>query len=489
MTERKSLHSTCFLMSLLLVCAMLLIWAPTVHAAETPVQEARSSVVRIYSGLDVKYWETREETVSFTGTGVCVGAAEDGVRYIITNKHVVNRDALLEEVKASEDRFHNAQMDNYMLWVLAYGVAYKVDYAKDVTLSQIADLAIIRLNKAIPNRVPAVLGDPDEVQVTDTVYAIGFPGFSDVDDVNNDASDSLEDYVLKNALSDVENMSVTKGTVVKTHVTNTGIDHIQHDATVGAGSSGGPLVTEKGYVVGLNSWVMSTDIATANYAIDTEAVKTFLRQNKVSWVDSADIIPAEEVIVAEEPVPEEAAPEEPAPEETPEPVQEEPEKKSNTTLYLVIGAVAALAVIAAVVAAGRKKKIPEPAPVNEEIGKTVAAGVAAANTFRKQTPYVRSLAEQHGNRNVPLGRDSIVLGRSSSCKIVYQEDTPGVSGRHCAITWDSEKQEFIVKDLESTYGTYRESGMRLEPNRIYRLKAGESIYLGEKTNTVRLEVE
>lgn len=482
MTERKIIHYDCLLMSLLLICTILLTWAPVAQAAETPVQEARSSVVRIYSGLEVKYWETREDTVSFTGTGVCVGSAESGIKYIITNKHVVNREALFDEVKASEDRFQNAKLENYLLWVLADGVAYKVDYAKDVTVSQIADLAIIRMNKAIPNRVPAVLGDPDEVQVTDPVYAIGFPGFSDVDDVNNEATDSMEDYVLKNAPSDIENMSVTKGTVVKTHVTNSGIDHIQHDATIGAGSSGGPLVTESGYVVGLNSWVMSTDIATANYAIDTEAIKTFLRQNKVEWIDSADIV-VEEEAPEEEPVPQE-----PVPEETPEPVSEEPEKKSNTTMYLVIGLVALAAVIAAVVVAGRKKKNQQFTSSNEQISKTVAAGASAA-VFRKQTPYVRSLAEQHGNRKVPLGRDSILLGRSSSCKIVYQEDTPGVSGRHCAITWDPDKQEFIVKDLESTYGTFRESGMKLEPNRIYRLKAGESIYLGEKSNTVRLEVE
>ena len=104
-------------------------------------------------------------------------------------------------------------------------------------------------------------------------------------------------------------------------------------------------------------------------------------------------------------------------------------------------------------------------------------------------PMVRSLAEQHRNRTVQLGTEPVVAGRSPKCSIIYRDDTPGVSGTHCSVAWDAAKHTFVVKDLGSSYGTYLESGMRLEPNRDYLLKPGESVYLGDKTNTLRMEVE
>ena len=47
----------------------------------------------------------------------------------------------------------------------------------------------------------------------------------------------------------------------------------------------------------------------------------------------------------------------------------------------------------------------------------------------------------------------------------------------------------ILKDMGSTYGTFLDSGMKLDPSKVYRLKPGESFYLGERTNTIKLEVE
>ena len=46
-----------------------------------------------------------------------------------------------------------------------------------------------------------------------------------------------------------------------------------------------------------------------------------------------------------------------------------------------------------------------------------------------------------------------------------------------------------VKDMGSTYGTFKADGTKLEPNKLYSMKPGESIYLGERSNMVRLEAE
>ena len=70
----------------------------------------------------------------------------------------------------------------------------------------------------------------------------------------------------------------------------------------------------------------------------------------------------------------------------------------------------------------------------------------------------------------------------------FREGTPGVSKRHCSVSWNPDTGEFLVTDLNSSYGTYLLNGQRLEPNIPYHLKAGESFYVGENTNVLRVEV-
>lgn len=123
---------------------------------------------------------------------------------------------------------------------------------------------------------------------------------------------------------------------------------------------------------------------------------------------------------------------------------------------------------------------------NDTISKTTvpAAGLSAA-----QHPIVIVIGSQGADRKVEVGTGTILAGRRPECKVSYQDGTPGISGRHCSIAWDSEKQNYIVRDLGSTYGTFLDSGMRLEANKNYRLRAGETIYLGDRSNRVKLELE
>ena len=59
---------------------------------------------------------------------------------------------------------------------------------------------------------------------------------------------------------------------------------------------------------------------------------------------------------------------------------------------------------------------------------------------------------------------------------------------HCSVEWKAEMNEFLVTDLKSSYGTYLMSGQRLQPNVPHRLKAGDSFYVGDKANVIRVEV-
>ena len=103
---------------------------------------------------------------------------------------------------------------------------------------------------------------------------------------------------------------------------------------------------------------------------------------------------------------------------------------------------------------------------------------------------VRSLAAQHNNISEPLNQTPVIIGRDPAvCKIVFMEDTPGISAKHCQVYFDSEKNSVILTDLGSSYGTYLMSGQKLTPNTPFRLGAKEHFYLASKNNTFIVEME
>ena len=122
------------------------------------------------------------------------------------------------------------------------------------------------------------------------------------------------------------------------------------------------------------------------------------------------------------------------------------------------------------------KKKAQQAPVNNMAGPV-------------RIPMVRSLAPQHNGATFGIGNAPLMVGRDvSGCAIVFREGTAGVSSRHCTIEWKPATGEFYVTDLRSTYGTFLMNGRRLPPNVPCRLMPGDSFYVGESVNVIRVEV-
>lgn len=61
-------------------------------------------------------------------------------------------------------------------------------------------------------------------------------------------------------------------------------------------------------------------------------------------------------------------------------------------------------------------------------------------------------------------------------------DKTGVSRRHAVLSWQGDS--VYIEDLDSTNGT-RINGLRLSPNRLYRLHDGDEIELGSARLIVR----
>ena len=286
------------------------------------------------------------------------------------------------------------------------------------------DVAILRLAEATGKRVSLQMRVPQEDSLGSEAYAVGYPAAADL------TVTAVNSFSQKDA-------TVTTGSISRFLTeSGTGRKLIQTDASLGGGNSGGPLIDGSGAVIGINTAGSKLD-SNLFYAVSVSEVLPLLDKNSIPYTLA-------------------------------------PETKSggSTMLYAGIGAaaVAVIAVLAAVL--GKKKKSPA-APKGQE---------------EKGNPVLRSMAPQHGGMVVQLHGQPVQIGRDGAvCRLVYQDGTPGVSGRHCQVSF--EQGQFVLTDLNSTYGTFLSNGQRVAPNSPVTLAPKSSFYLGEADNTVYVDLE
>ncbi len=84
-----------------------------------------------------------------------------------------------------------------------------------------------------------------------------------------------------------------------------------------------------------------------------------------------------------------------------------------------------------------------------------------------------------------LLHSALRFGRSGQCEVSFPKGTPGVSAEHCQVS--VENGRVVLRDLQSTYGTFLGSGARLEPQVSYTLELGSTFTLAEDGPSFRLE--
>ena len=159
-------------------------------------------------------------------------------------------------------------------------------------------------------------------------------------------------------------------------------------------------------------------------------------------------------------------------------------KNSFPLLAVILGVVVVAVIVAAAVLVGRSRRT-QPAAARAK-----ARPAPQPAPQPQANPILRSLSAQHGGATVSVaGQQGVLVGRDGSvCGIVFKEGTPGVSARHCSVVWDGRTGEFLLTDLKSTYGTFLATGQKLTPGVACRLKAGDTFYLGEQSNALRVEL-
>lgn len=189
--------------------------ARTAGSGAEVVERIADSVVSISTqsvGVDFFGRQVRAEGA---GSGFIV--TSDG--YIVTNNHVVEGAQSVTVITNDDEQFE----------------------ARVVATEPSSDLALLKAEAAV-ELTPVTIGNSDDIQVGEEVYAIG------------NALGRYPNSVTQGIVSGLGRPITASGSGLRGNLQEFE-DLIQTDAAINSGNSGGPLVNAKGEVIGINTAV------------------------------------------------------------------------------------------------------------------------------------------------------------------------------------------------------------------------------------------
>ncbi|MDD4858796.1 MAG: trypsin-like peptidase domain-containing protein [Dehalococcoidales bacterium] len=193
---------------------------PLVNPTATPATSLAEVIARVKSAV------VKIQTSGGSGSGLIFTQAG----YVLTNKHVVSNESLVQVILVTGDKFD--------------GIVVARDEHRDLAI-----VGIISNRTDFPS---CTLGSSSGILVGEEVVAIGY------------------------SLGLQGQSTVSKG-IVSAVRSIEGVDYIQTDAAINPGNSGSPLVNLKGEAVGVNvAKFVSVDIEGIGLAIPIDEAKAFI---------------------------------------------------------------------------------------------------------------------------------------------------------------------------------------------------------------------
>lgn len=389
----------------------------------TDPYEARNSVVMVYSYLQL----TDGQSAGAMGTGFAIGKPGEAVEYIVTNGHVVDYGYI--GPKAYAGQVYSAGVQVYFSAAENQYVSAEVVYYSP---SNEKDIAIIKLPSKTDKRKPITIKNADAVSIGDTAYALGYPGV---------ASNSQQFSTY-----DENDITLTRGIISKrTKPAWSTYDAFQMDVYINHGNSGGPLVDEQGCLIGIN----------ASGAVDeqgkSEGVNFAITSGELVKILDGEHIPYAMAGGGLSRVPSWFA-----------------------YVFLPMGILILAGGILLLITQKNGQSVPSFAGARPAKSGQGPAGKGAT---------LLGITGKYAGQHFDLLTGKVVLGRDpAACNIVFDRDTPGISGRHCQIAYDRNQDCFVVTDLGSTYGTFLDNGKKLTANVPEKIYAGDTFYLADNAN-------
>lgn len=387
--------------------------------------EARNGIVMVYATV----YDNQGNSESGWGTGWAIGKPGEPIEYIVTNGHVIEKAYTYPRIDSS---LYGGEVSVYFSAAENDFVNPKVVYFSP---SSEKDIAILKLPSATDKRTALRLRESDGVNIGETAYALGYPG-------NSADRQSYKTF-------DKDDITMTKGIISKrTTTTWATYEAFQMDVSIAGGNSGGPLVDEKGNVIGINTagavdpnTGLSLDM---NYAIITDELIKILDSEKIPYTLGGTA--------------------------------------SNGWMAYVFLPIGVLALAGGIILLVMSQKNGQGAPASAGTGANKVSARGGRGSVGKRA-VLRGVTGKYAGQSFDLLKGKVVIGRDpAACNIVFDKNAPGISGRHCQVDYDQNEDCFIITDLGSSYGTFLGNGKKLAANVAEKLSAGDTFYLCDNAN-------
>lgn len=411
-------------MAMVLACLVVMLAVPASAKTDLPavISEAQEGVVKLFV---VAFDNNHEPLVSTVGSGFAVGRMGEAPEYFVTNWHVAT--AYLEDYNYAFDSNHVRiwiMLDDFIL----SDVTGLPSEATSVECSIVRtsesgypDYAVLKAVRPVKECKPLPIKSSKDIKQGETVVALGCPAI-------------VDNQSLKVGSNDI---TATTGSVARHMVMasagNTSV--ILHTAVISGGNSGGPLIDEKGNVVGLNTYGIVDNYACAIYS---DYIMQILEELSIPYMAAGGLASKISVIAA--------------------------------------GAITAVVLVAVFFFLQKRKGGSASGQGGNSAGTQTAPvggnSTATAVPFRLQMP---------DGRIIPLQASKVSVGRDPSCQILFPENATSVSRQHC--TLENAGEFLILVDGGSRNGTYIH-GKKIPVGTKVALKRGSSFCVGTTENRI-----
>ena len=410
----------------------------------------------------------KEGELAYVGSGFVVEKGEDFTR-LITAAHLLSDETVEiynHKGGGSYSRVGNCTIRPTRISCVI-GDDVLVSIALDNTdndetkyISNDCDFAILKFNKNI-KRDPATIYAGDHLETGKTVYALGFP---------RDAETyGKQSYTAENVVVTAGNINkYSQQTLVQS---GKEVDCYTVDARISGGNSGGPLVNERGEVIGIN--VQGTSDKSNNNSVDINEAIVVMEDLNIKYISSNKGLPGWAIALI----------------------------VIGVIIFLLI---AAVVIVVILIVAGKKKKKrkaalagnPAPAPAGTPVpgytpaaggfadnaadnnqfaqadeGTTVLGGSDEGTTVLSPVENGGTLTRLSNNETIAINRSGFKVGKSAESDYCISDNT-NVSRNHA---------EFVIRDGatfvvdgNSTNGTLV-NGIKMYPGYEKELKDGDTV--------------